>query len=106
MLHKVIIALIALGIVLTVFCKVLYDKVGDLERANKMLQRALESNIEATREKDERNRHELQQLQKNITNLQKINDACLNSPVDDALIEFLQQLQQDSAGTISFTFAK
>lgn len=106
MLHKALIITIALGIVLSVFCKVLYDKVGELEKANKTLQRALESNLEATKEKDKRNNDELQKLQKQLRELHKIDDACLTSPVDDGLVKFLQQLQQDSAGTISFTFTK
>lgn len=106
MLHKALIITIALGIVLSVFCKVLYDKVGELEKANKTLQRALESNLEATKEKDKRNNDELQRLQKQLRELNKVNDACLASPVDDDLVKFLQQLQQDSAGTISFTFTK
>lgn len=106
MLNKALVITIALGIVLSVFCKVLYDQVGELKEANKTLQRALESNLEATKEKDKRNNNELQKLQKQIEELYKVNDACLTSPVNDDLVKFLQQLQQDSAGTISFTFTK
>lgn len=106
MLNKVLIAAIAIGVVLSVFCKVLYDKVGELEKANKSLQKALESNLEATREKDKRNQDELERLQKKLTTLAGLTDACLASPIADDLVVFLQQLQRDSAGTISFTFTK
>lgn len=106
MLNKVLIATIALGVVLSVFCKVLYDKVQDLQKTNKTLQKALESNIEATKKKEERNANELQRLQKQLTELSKVDDACLNAAVTDDLISFLQQLQQDSNGTISLTFTK
>lgn len=106
MLNKALIIAIALGIVLSVFCKVLYDKVGELKETNKSLQKALESNLEAAKEKDRRNKNELERLQKQITDLNRLNDACLASPVTDDLVVFLQQLQQDSAGTVSFTFTK
>ena len=106
MLSKALIIAIAVGIVLSVFCKVLYDQVGELKEANKTLQRALETNLKATKEKDKRNNEELQQLQKQITGLNKISDSCLTSPVSGDLVKFLQQLQQDSAGTISFTFTE
>lgn len=106
MLNRALIIAIAVGVVLSVFCKVLYDKVGELKEANKSLQRALETNLEATKEKDRRNQNELERLQKKLTELSKISDACLNVPVTDDLISFLQQLQQDSAGTISFTFTE
>jgi len=106
MLNKALIITIALGVVLSVFCKVLYDKVGELKETNKSLQRALESNLEATKEKDRRNKNELERLQKQITDLNRLNDTYLSSPVSDSLVVFLQQLQQDSAGTVSFTFTK
>lgn len=106
MLNRALIIAIAVGVVLSVFCKVLYDKVGELEKINKGLQRALESNLEATKEKDRRNQNELERLQKQLTELHKVNDACLSSPVDPDLVVFLQHLQQDSAGTISFTFTE
>ena len=106
MLNRALIIAIAVGVVLSVFCKVLYDKVGELKEANKSLQRALETNLEATKEKDRRNQNELERLQKQLTELHKVNDACLSSPVDPNLVVFLQQLQQDSAGTVSFTFTE
>lgn len=106
MLNKALIIAIALGVVLSVFCKVLYDKVGELKETNKSLQRALESNLEATKEKDKRNHDELERLQKKLTDLSRLHDTCLDSPVNDDLVSFLQHLQQDSAGTISFTFTK
>jgi len=106
MLNKIMIATIALGVVLSVFCKILYDKVVELEKINKTLQKTLEANLKAAKEKDKRNRDELEQLQKQLTTLAGLDDDCLSSPVADALVVFLQQLQQDSAGTISFTFTK
>ena len=106
MLNKALVIVIALAVVLSVFCKVLYDKVGDLKEANKTLQKALETNIEATREKDKRNKDELERLHKQLITLSKIDDVCLSSPVTADLVVFLQQLQQDSNGTISFTFAE
>lgn len=106
MTQKLLIITIALGAVLSVFCKVLYDKVCTLEETNKTLQRALESNLEATKKKEERNLNELERLQKQLNKLHQLNDACLSNDVDDALVVFLQQLQQDSAGTVSFTFTK
>lgn len=106
MLQKALIATIALGAVLSVFCKVLYDKVQDLKETNKTLQRALESNLEAAKKKEERNAKELQQLQQQLTELSKIDDDCLDDSLTDDLVKFLQQLQQDSAGTLSITFTK
>lgn len=106
MLNKALVVVIALAVVLSVFCKVLYDKVGDLKESNKNLQKALESNLEATREKEKRNKDELERLHKQLITLSEINDDCLSSPVTDDLVVFLQQLQQDSNGSISFTFTK
>lgn len=105
-LNRALIISIALGVVLSVFCKVLYDKVGELQEANKSLQKALESNLKAAKEKDKRNQDELERLQKQLTELHNVDDACLDADINANLIEFMQQLQKDSAGTISFTFAK
>ena len=106
MLQKALIATIALGAILIVFCKVLYDKVGELEKANETLQRALESNLEATREKELRSSNDIKQLQQQLEQLSKIDSDCLSSPITDDLVVFLQQLQQDSAGTLSITITK
>ena len=106
MLNKALVITIALGVILSVFCKVLYDKVQDLKKVNQTLQRALESNLEAAKKKEERNEKELQKLQQELTELSKIDDACLDATVTDDLIKFLQQLQQDSNGTLSITFTK
>lgn len=106
MINKALIICIAVGVVLSVFCKVLYDKVGELQRENKLLQKALETNLEAAKKKEERNAKELESLHKQINELNSINSECLNAPVDDSLAEFLQKLSETSNGTLSLTVTK
>lgn len=98
--------LIALCIVLSVTGKVLYDKVCTLQEQNKTLQRALETNLQAIREKEVRNNEELQQLHNQITNLRKIKCKYMHEPVDADVRKWLQQLQESYTGTISITIAE
>lgn len=84
----------------------LYTDLRTLKEQNESLQKTIEANLQAAVEKEKRNSDELERLQKKLTDLSRLNDACLGSPVTDDLVSFLQQLQQDSAGTISFTFTK
>lgn len=99
-------ALIALCIVLTGVGKVLYDKVCTLQEMNKALQRALETNLQAIKEKEARNNEELQKLHNQITNLRKIKCKYIHEPVDTDVRKWLQQLQESYTGTISITIAE
>lgn len=99
------------GCAVTILClllliKSLYKDMRTLKRQNESLQHTIEANLQAAVEKEKRNSDELERLQKKLTNLSRLNDSCLSSPIADDLVVFLQQLQQDSAGTISFTFTK
>lgn len=101
--------LIGCASAVVVLCVILYHLNGQLERLeeqNRILQRTLESNLEATKQKEERNRNELERLNKQLGELSRLNSECMLSPVDDATVKFLQQLQQSSADTVSFTFAE
>lgn len=96
------IAFVALGY----FCYNLVQTVQDLKSENKKLMVALEANVQAAKDKEERSRNELGRLQETITTLHDINTACNASPVDADIIKWLQQLQQNYSGTISITFTE
>lgn len=101
--------LIGCASAVVVLCVILYHLNGQLERLeeqNRILQRTLESNLEATKQKEERNRNELERLNKQLGELSQLNSECMLSPVDNATVKFLRNLQQSSAGTVSFTFAE
>lgn len=101
--------LIGCASAVVVLCVILYHLNGQLERLeeqNRILQKTLESNLEATKQKEERNRNELERLNKQLGELSRLNSECMLAPVDDSTVVFLQQLQQSSAGTVSFTFAE
>lgn len=101
--------LIGCASAVVVLCVILYHLNGQLERLeeqNRILQRTLESNLEATKQKEERNRNELERLNKQLGELSRLNSECMLSPVDATTVKFLQQLQQSSADTVSFTFAE
>ena len=106
MINKALVGCAVTILVLLLLLKSLYADVKALKGQNELLQRSLEANLQAAKEKEVRNKNELERLQKKLTDLSRLNDACLSSPVADDLVVFLQQLQQDSAGTISFTFTK
>jgi len=106
MLQKALIGCIFIILILVFSLRITYKDLKATRESNKILTATLEANIKAMKDKEERNTHELERLQKKLTDLSRLNDACLSSPVTDDLISFLQQLQQDSAGTISFTFTK
>ena len=76
------------------------------EEIRQTLQKSLEANIQAAKDKDKRSKDEIQRLQKQLTELHQIDDSCLDDNVNANLIKFMQQLQQNSADTISFTFTK
>ena len=97
-----IIAFITLGY----FCYNLVQTVQTLREENKKLMVALEANVQAAKDKEERNRNELEQLQETIRTLHDINTACNASPVDADVIKWLQQLQRNYSGTISITFTE
>lgn len=77
-----------------------------LQEENKTLRTTIESNLKAARDKEERSKDELERLQKTIAELHKLNSACLSDDVNPDTIKFLQYLQQNYSGSISFTFAK
>lgn len=105
-MYKALVGCAVTILILLIFLKSLYTDLQALKEQNKSLHRTIEANLQAAIEKDKRNKDELEQLQKELTELSRIDNACLSSPVDDDLVVFLQQLQQNSAGTISFTFTK
>lgn len=91
---------------LLLLLKSLYSDIRTLKEQNEALNKTLQANLQEAVEKEKRNSNELERLQKKLTDLSRFHDSCLDSPVNDNLVGFLQQLQQDSAGTISFTFTK
>lgn len=91
---------------LLLLLKSLYSDIKTLKEQNEALNKTLQANLQEAVEKEKRNSNELERLQKKLTDLSIFHDSCLDSPVNDNLVSFLQQLQQDSAGTISFTFTK
>jgi len=105
-MYKVLAGCVVIIAVLLFFLKSLHDDVQTLTQQNSLLQKTIEANLQAAKQKEERNRNELERLQKQLTKLSKIDDACLANPVSDDLVVFLQQLQRDSDGTISFTFTE
>lgn len=106
MINKALVGCAITILFLLLLLKSLYTDNRTLKKQNESLNRTLEANLQAAVEKEARNKNELERLQKKLTDLSKISDACLDVPVTDDLISFLQQLQQGSAGTISFTFTK
>lgn len=105
-MEKVVFVLVFVVVVLGLYARILYERVDKVEEDNKFLVSTMQANLQATREKEERDRNELVQLQKQIEELSKVDDDCLDRDVSDSLIKFLQQLQQTSDSTISFTFTK
>ena len=105
-MYKAIVGCAVTILFLLMLLKSLYSDIKTLKEQNKILNKTIEANLQAAVEKEKRNANELERLQKKLTDLSRLNDSCLASPVTDDLVVFLQQLQQDSAGTISFTFTK
>lgn len=106
MTEKILIGCIGIIIVMGLLLKNYREDLAEAEKVNKSLTVALEGNLQATREKEKRSKDELERLQKQLEELHKITDDCLNTPVADDLIRFLQQLQRDSNSTVSFSFTK
>lgn len=106
MINKALVGCAVTILFLLLLLKSLYSDVRTLKKQNESLNKTLEANLQAAKEKETRNKNELERLQKKLTDLSKISDTCLDVPVADDLVDFLQQLQQDSAGTVSFTFTK
>lgn len=105
-MNKALVGCAVTILLLLLLLKSLYSDIKALKEQNESLQKTLEANLQEAKQKEARNRNELEQLQKKLTDLSKLNDSCLASPVADDLVVFLQQLQKDSAGTLSLTFTK
>ena len=105
-MEKVVFVLVFLVVLIGLYARLLYERIDKLEDDNKFLVQTMQNNLQAARDKEERNRNELVQLQKQIKELSKVDDECLDRAVSDDLIKFLLQLQQSSDSTISFTFTK
>lgn len=105
-MEKVVFVLVFLVVLVGLYARILYERIDKLEDDNKFLIKTMQTNLQAARDKEERNRNELIQLQQQINELSKVDDECLDRHVSDDLIKFLQQLQQTSDSTISFTFTK
>lgn len=106
MINKILVGCAITILFLLMLLKSLYTDVKTLKEQNESLQKTLEASLQEAKIKEARNQNELEQLQKKLTDLSRLNDSCLDSSVASDLVVFLQQLQKDSAGTISFTFTK
>lgn len=106
MITKLLIGCASAVVVLCVILYHLNGKLETLEEQNITLKRTLETSLQATKDKEERNQNELERLNKQLAELTALTSECMLAPVDASTVVFLQQLQQSSAGTVSFTFAE
>ena len=88
------------SIVLLYAVVLLWQQNGTLKTQNCMLQKTLETNIEATKKKAERDRNELERLSQEIAVMEEFDPAWHDSPLPATIAKQLRKLIKDHSCTI------
>lgn len=88
------------SIVLLYAVVLLWQQNGTLKTQNCMLQKTLETNIEATKKKTERDRNELERLSRELAVMAEADPAWSDSPLPSVIAVQLRRLIKDHNSTI------
>lgn len=103
---KVIAGLGVFIVILSLILYNLHEKVKVITKENEQLKTSLEANIEAVKNKEERNKNEISTLQKNLESVSKVDCSYSGSLVDDSVVIVLQKLNKDYSDSISLIIAE
>lgn len=108
MLQRILSIALCVSLLLLVLAREIHNRnrIETLELENAGLRKTIETNTKATKEKEQRNATELSKLKKEIEKIKKLDSSWASVELSDDALKFLQELADNSNGTLSIIIAK